>query len=190
MRLVAFFIFAVAAGQAFGQTAADHLRRFDLMGETGEATGTGAELDFMLAIFAEIQPRSISENKEICGYVGHDIRGNLVRTRHVVGEEATCLLPPWPDKMQVIASYHTHSTYSPNYDSEVPSQQDMETDQSSDIDGYVATPGGRVWFVDSDTMTTGQICGVGCVYQDPDFRPEPAGTVKQVYSYEGLGKRD
>ncbi len=160
------------------------------LGETAEATGTGAELDFVKAIFAEIQPRSIAINREICGYIGYNRLGELVHTRHREGQEASCDLPNWPRKMVVIASYHTHSTYSPDYDSEVPSSIDMRSDEASGIDGYVATPGGRLWFIDSDTMTTGQICGIGCLYQDPGFRAAARGSIREVYSFAQILKRE
>ena len=187
-------LLALVAALALPQTARADLRAVpgieEHLGRSGEATGTGEELAYVRQIFSEIQPWSIEINAEICGYIGYNRMGQLTRTRHSVGQEASCRLPQWPSKMVVIASYHTHSTWSRHYDSEVPSTLDMESDESSEIDGYVATPGGRLWYVDSDTMTTGQICGVGCLFQDPGFRPDPPGTIREVYSYQQLVKRE
>lgn len=160
------------------------------LGATREATGTGAELAFVKEIFREIQPWSIAQNREICGYIGYDRAGRLMRSVHSVGAEASCRLPDWPRKMVVIASYHTHSTYSRNFDSEVPSSTDLESDRSSGVDGYVATPGGRLWFVDSDRMVAGQICGIGCLPMDPGFVAGPKGSVWEVYSLAQILKRE
>lgn len=160
------------------------------LGGTREATAAGAELDFVMDIMRELNPRSIRVNKEICGYIGYNRLGHLVHTRHMVGEEASCWLPQWPTKMVVVASYHTHSTYSPAYDSEVPSVTDYESDENSGIDGYVVTPGGRLWHVDTDAERVSQICGIGCLPQDPNFVADPKGTIRQNYSYRALLKRE
>ena len=156
---------------------------------TGESTGDGEELAFIMDLFAELQPRSVTENRELCGYIGYNRLGELRATRIMEGDEASCLLPNWPIKLTVIASFHTHSTFSRDYDSEVPSVIDIETDESSGIDGYVATPGGRLWYVDTDTMTVSQICGIGCLPQDPAFLAAADGAVRASYTYRGLQKR-
>ena len=159
------------------------------LGGTGEATGSGEELAFVKAIFAEIQPRSIAVNREICGYLGRDRFGQLVHTDHIEGEEASCGLPDWPRKMTVLASYHTHSTYSEEFDSEMPSDLDLRSDLARGIDGYIATPGGRLWYVDTDARRVRQICAIGCLYQDPNFRAAPKGSVKASYSFAEIFKR-
>ncbi len=159
------------------------------LGGTGESTGTGEELAFVKAIFAEIQPRSIALNREICGYIGLNRLGRLVHTRHNIGEEASCRLPNWPLKMTVLASYHTHSTYSEEFLSELPSDLDLRSDLANDIDGYIATPGGRLWYVDTDALRVTQICAIGCLYQDPNFRAGPKGTVRESYSFDDIFKR-
>ena len=37
------------------------------------------------------------------------------------------------------------------------------------IDGYVSTPGGRVWRVEPDVQAALLICGQGCVAVDPNY---------------------
>jgi len=90
---------------------------------------------------------------------------------------------------RIFASYHTHSAYAPGYDNEVPSVQDLLSDFEFGLDGYVSTPGGRVWRVDYATRSTYQVCGRGCVYMDPQFRPDAEASIQQRYDVPGLGRR-
>ncbi|MEO0851346.1 MAG: DUF4329 domain-containing protein, partial [Pseudomonadota bacterium] len=69
---------------------------------------------------------------------------------------------------------------------EVPSVSDMEGDADEGIDGYVATPGGRLWYIDTEDMVTYQICGRGCLPQDPAFTAFPDGWIAESYSYDQL----
>lgn len=151
-----------------------------------EATASGAELAFVTAILSGLQVRSFAENREFCGYVGLDRQGALVTTPVAAGSEASCPLPSVPREMTLLASFHTHGTYSPWYASEWPTTQDMATDASDSIDGYISTPGGRLWHVDTDTMTVRQLCGRGCLPQDPDYVAADDGPVRAVMSYAQL----
>ena len=109
-----------------------------------EATASGAELSYVTGILTGLQRRSFAENREFCGYIGLDRLGRLTMTAAMPGSEAACPLPDVPLGMRLVASYHTHGTYSPYYASEWPTTQDMATDASDDIDGYISTPGGRL----------------------------------------------
>ncbi|GGL52803.1 DUF4329 domain-containing protein [Wenxinia marina] len=151
-----------------------------------EATGSGPERAFVTGILREIQLVSFRENREYCGYIGLDPNGNYMRTPYSAGVEAGCALPAIPPGMTVLASFHTHSTYSPLYASEFPTSQDMRSDASLDVDGYISTPGGRLWYVDTDTMTVRQLCGRGCLPQDPNYRAADDGPLRPVFSYEEL----
>jgi hypothetical protein len=88
--------------------------------------------------------------------------------------------------MTLLASFHTHGTYSPYYASEFPTVTDMMSDAAEDIDGYISTPGGRLWYVDTDTMTVRQLCGRGCLPQDPNYRPEDDGPLRPVFTIADL----
>lgn len=156
----------------------------------GEATGDGAELEFVMTLLAELNVQSIEENRELCGYLGLDRNGEYRTTRINTGQEASCTLPNWPVKLTVLASFHTHSTYSSEYDSEIPSVTDIESDEANGIDGYVATPGGRLWYIDTDEMIVSQICGLDCIPSDPNFIPDPEGTIHASYTYRAMLKRE
>ena len=130
--------------------------------------------------------RSFAANREHCGYVGLDPMGNWMASPVIAGAEASCPLPTIPPGMTVVASVHTHSTYSPHYASEWPTAQDVATDRASGIDGYISTPGGRLWHVDTDTMTVRDLCGRGCLPQDPNYVAADDGPLRPVMSYAQL----
>ncbi|NOR61106.1 MAG: DUF4329 domain-containing protein [Rhodobacteraceae bacterium] len=149
---------------------------------------SAAEVAFMKAQLNAIQPRSIAEDREYCGYLGRLPNGDFAISGPKRGQPAGCTPNNPPANMRVIASYHTHAAYAPRYDSEVPSSTDLEGDITEGINGYVSTPGGRLWFTDGAAQSTTQICGIGCLAADPRFRPEP-NPVKQSYSLAALRQR-
>lgn len=155
-----------------------------------ESDPTGAELAFASSLLASLNRVSFAQNTEICGYLGRDPAGNLFTTVNAPGLEAECILPTPPATMTLLASYHTHGTYSPEYDSEFPTTTDMESDRAANIDGYISTPGGRLWHVDSDTMVVTELCGVGCLPMDPRYLPDEAGRITTSYSYAGLRRHE
>ena len=158
----------------------------DLGAPVVEATATGAELAFVSNVLADLQRRSFANGREHCGYLGLDAQGAWMTSPVSVGEEASCTLPRVPQGMRVVASFHTHSTYSPLYASEWPTTQDVATDRASNIDGYIATPGGRLWHVDTDTMTVNQVCGRACLPQDPNYVAAEDGPLRPVMTYAQL----
>ena len=150
---------------------------------------TGAEVAFIKAQLNALQPRSIAENREYCGFLGILPNGDYAISPARRGAPAGCTPDNPPGNLRVIASYHTHAAYAPRYDSEVPSSTDLEGDISEGINGYVSTPGGRLWFNDAAAQRTVQICGVGCLFSDPRFQPERVLVVGESYSLAGLRAR-
>lgn len=151
-----------------------------------ESTASGAERAFVAAILSDLQLRSFAENREFCGYIGLDRSGIWASTPVSAGSEASCPLPLVPAGFTLVASFHTHGTYSPFYASEWPTTQDMATDAADVIDGYIATPGGRLWHVDTDTMTVTQLCGRGCLPQDPAYVAAEDGPLRRTMTYAEL----
>ena len=150
---------------------------------------TAAEVAYMKVQMAALQPRSISENREYCGYLGVLPNGDLTITPPRRGKPAGCTPPNPPANMRVLASYHTHAAYAPRFDSEVPSATDLVSDISEGINGYIATPGGRLWFSDGAAQKTYQLCGVACLPSDPRFQPERRNPVRQSYTLAALRQR-
>lgn len=144
------------------------------------------EIALLEQVFAEIQPLSFERKREYCGYIGYDIDGNLVASKARRGWKSSCR-PRDPRNIEVIiASYHTHGGFEDDPGHEVPSVEDMEGDEAEGIDGYVATPGGRFWYIDTEDMVIHQICGVGCLDQDPNYVPGDEEFIDLSYTYDEL----
>lgn len=144
------------------------------------------EQALMKQVLGGLQARSIAENREYCGYVGYDFDGALMATKARRGRKGSCRADA-PDELEtVLASYHTHGAYSSEYSSELPSGDDMEADEDEGIDGWVATPGGRLWFIDTEDMVASIVCDVGCLPSDPTFQPGDLGVIAPSYGYDEL----
>ncbi|MEO1647271.1 MAG: DUF4329 domain-containing protein [Pseudomonadota bacterium] len=137
-----------------------------------------------------LQQQSFAQDVELCGIIFERSDGSLGASPTRQGDEASCGIAYFDEPgMRPIGSFHTHAAQNAAYDSEVPSLQDMASDAASGMDGYVATPGGRFWRVDARGPTAIQICGPGCLAQDPNYRPCPDFEPEQRYSYEDLTAR-
>ncbi len=137
-----------------------------------------------------IQGRSIRKNIEYCGLLGYDASGRLAATKPRRGWRHSCNPGTEPRGFKVLASYHTHGAFIADVDSEVPSVDDLEADIDEGIDGYIATPGGRVWLNRFDRQTATLLCGPGCIRADPKFRPCRAMAPRKRYTLNGLERRE
>ena len=138
------------------------------------------------ATLENLQAQSFAANREFCGYLIRDPSGALVATKATSGAESYCEPEAPADDAVIIASYHTHGAFEYDTPAEFPSVGDIEADEAEGIDGYVTTPGGRFWYIDTTDMEVSQICGVGCVTQDPNFEAGLDGEIAQSYTYEDL----
>ena len=122
------------------------------------------------ATLEDVQSRSIARNQEYCGVIFEDEEGNLQTSTIYEGGRAECAFD-WgvPLGNHVVASFHTHGGYDKNFDSEVPSVEDLANDIDARIDGFVSTPGGRIWHVEWQEGSATQLCGEGCIKQDPAY---------------------
>lgn len=146
---------------------------------------TEEELDAIKTVFADLQPRSFARNAEYCGYIGYRDGVDLMVSVITPGDTTGCS-PVWPSDFDPVASFHTHGGYDPDSWSELPSVLDFEADADEGVDGWVATPGGRLWFLDTDAETIELICGIGCLDQDPKFQRETELRIGKFYTYEEL----
>ncbi|WP_245824414.1 DUF4329 domain-containing protein [Pseudoruegeria aquimaris] len=139
------------------------------------------EIRFAKAFLNALQERSFARNREYCGYFGLTAEGRLAATRPRRGQADSCTLR-WSGQIRIFASYHTHGAFDPGHFNEFPSSADIESDRDEGIDGYVATPGGRLWFIDGERAVARLICGPGCLKQDPGFIPGLDGAIPEVLS--------
>jgi len=172
-------VVALAACLAFAACAPDRV----------EAPEPDADFTARAVGFLEgLQARSVAGDREYCGYFGYDAMGDFAFSGPQEGGEAWCE-PTRPRDIDVIASYHTHGAHGYAHDAEVPSPEDVDTDVAEGVFGYVSTPGGRVWLVDWRDATARQVCGLGCISQDPGYDPAGEGRVARVYTREALAAR-
>ena len=137
-----------------------------------------------------LQARSFAENIEVCGIIFETSKGELGTSFQSGGDEATCDLTYFDEPGMVpVASFHTHGSYSREYDGEVPSIIDIQSDIASGIDGYIATPGGRFWWVDHEAGVVRLVCGPDCLSQDPGYRPCAGDLIAKTYTINELAQR-
>jgi len=146
------------------------------------------EIEFMTGFFTRLQSHSFAKESEYCGFLGRGANGRLRVTQPLQGNRDSCRLE-WPRDMEVIASYHTHGTFDFTYQNELPSDVDMLSDQQLGVDGWIATPGGRIWHIDSKRMVAAQVCGTGCLPIAPNFYKAQAGDIAATYTYDELVER-
>jgi len=151
---------------------------------------TTAEVDdFARSFLDSIQPISFAKRSEFCGYFFQNAAGKVAATPPRRGTFASCSMPVPTQRDNIIASYHTHGAFGPEYDNEVPSSTDLLSDFDLGMNGYIATPGGRIWRVNHADRDAEQVCGLKCVTSDPGFIPRDESSVLQVYTVSTLLQR-
>lgn len=153
------------------------------------AAQSAGETAYVQALMRAMNQLSVRFNREVCGFVLRDPDGSYSSTKVSWGGGASCASLPLQPGVTPVSSWHTHAAWARGYDGEVPSIQDVEGDMRLGVNGWVATPGGRLWFVDGRTGTVRQICGRGCLPVDPGFVPEEHGPVPEAFSLDSLYAR-
>ncbi len=147
---------------------------------------SSAEIAFVKNLLSDLQAQSIAKNREYCGYIGLNENGGFIASTARKGRKSSCLAKEVDEDFRLLASYHTHGAYSENFESELPSSDDLIADINEGIDGYVATPGGRIWFNDARLGTTALICSAQCITADPDYDAQDIPDIKRRYTLEQL----
>jgi len=142
---------------------------------------------FAADVLRDLNSHSVFVDLEFCGFI-YRANGELRATSPEKGEAASCL-PILPQgNVEVFASYHTHAAFDPASFNEYPSVQDMEGDFSRFENGYISTPGGRLWFVDNQKRRARQLCGYRCMPFDPHYRESPAKPALEQVTIETLNR--
>ncbi len=118
---------------------------------------------------SDLQTPSFREGREFCGVIGRLRDGSLAITRGSGGRVDSCTPRGYGAMSEVVATFHTHGSYAPEFDNEVPSLTDLLVVMAERVDGFVSTPGGRFWYVDGIRGEIRLICGPGCLPQDPRY---------------------
>lgn len=147
------------------------------------------QVEFARAILARINAASIADDREYCGTIGLSRDGTLISSTARRGWRNLCRPRRPRGAASILASFHTHAAFAVNADSELPSPQDVHTDMAAGTDGYLATPGGRMWFIDGTNGTVFQICGPGCLPSDPNYQAEVFGPILTFYTLAQLEAR-
>lgn len=154
------------------------------------APRTQAEINFAKQILNDLQNRSIDKNREYCGYIGLSPDGEFYATTPRRGRKGSCRPKSVEAEEELLASYHTHGAYSEDFESETPSMDDVTSGREEGLDGYIATPGGRLWFTDGETGAADLLCGLGCLIADPGFDLAAEPDVKKTYTRQELAVLD
>jgi len=150
------------------------IRRFGLIAAAALAflpakapAQSAEELAYVMGLFTSMNQLSVRFDREVCGFILRDPDGSYRSTKASWGGHASCASLPLEPGAEVVSSWHTHAAYSRDYDNEVPSIQDVEGDISFGVNGWVSTPGGRLWHIDDNTETLRVVCDLECLPADP-----------------------
>ncbi|MCB2066548.1 MAG: DUF4329 domain-containing protein [Erythrobacter sp.] len=168
-----------------------HRARDRLANDIFEPTATQGQVEaFARQRLSQLQERSFAEDVEQCGLVAERGTGEIMSRTVMIGREDSCDVQ-WfnVSTLYPLATFHTHAAYNPDYDSEVPSTLDLESAVAGQLDGYVATPGGRLWHLDWQAGMARQVCGENCLPQDRAYRPCAADEPASEYSMATLRER-
>ncbi len=152
----------VCGGVAYKTVAGDHEPKPDISPEFKKVEAVAIE------VLDSLQAISFKEQREYCGWIVDD-GTDIFATKAVPGDESSCTVDYPEDSIVLLASYHTHGQHNPDYWSEAPSNDDIESDFDEEIYGFVSTPAGRIWVIDPYQEMLFQICGEGCVTADPNY---------------------
>lgn len=124
---------------------------------------------FVASHLNKIQEKSFKDGHEYCGLIFYSREAQLKASTAKKGRIDSCLPDDVSEEFEVIASYHTHGSADLDADTEVASFDDLEADIEEGINGYIATPGGRLWLNNIKTKKSILLCGKGCLKADPQF---------------------
>lgn len=150
------------------------------------AAQDNAEVALAKATLAALQTTSFEANREYCGYIVIAANGEFMATPAVQGKIGECFADDPPEDSVPVASYHTHGAFEYDTPAEFPSVGDLEADEAEGVDGYISTPGGRFWYVDGVDQIASQLCGIGCLPQDPNFEAGLDGELQISYTIDEL----
>lgn len=145
---------------------------------------------FAAVTLINVQDDSFANNREYCGYIVRNETGEISATKALKGDVDGCLPKAPQNGLIAIASYHTHGAEDRDSDTEVPSLYDLEADIYEGVDGYISTPGGRLWKIRKDSKDIVLLCAAGCMLRDPQYSTCANRAPGEYHNKRSLTKRD
>ena len=145
-----------------------------------------AEINYVKSILKDAQTLSFESNREYCGYITLNETGDFSHTDFIKGKKNHCTANAPNDEVITLASFHTHGAFSEEHDSEIPSSDDLKADIYEGLDGYISTPGGRLWYSSAMDKGVTLICNRNCLLSDPDYENIDDEFLETRYSLEAL----
>jgi hypothetical protein len=149
-----------------------------------------AEIAAAKVWLSRAQHLSFATEREYCGYLGHGPDGTLSFSAMARGGRDGCTPEAPQANLTLVASLHSHGAYHPDVPAEFPTALDIESDAREGVNGYISTPGGRLWYIDVTALAAFQLCGPGCLPQDPDFHAGDHGLIRKFYSLHTLRRME
>ncbi len=140
-------------------------------------------------VLTQAQALSLANNREYCGYIAFNAADKLQFTAPIRGDIESCEPPVVPDSWELIASYHTHGALDPaepDANFELPSSDDLISDSEEGVDGYLSTPGGRFWFIDTVDELVILLGDTGYFEPDQLFVEDIDCPMQAEYSFEDI----
>ncbi len=166
-----------------------------LIGTSACLAQEAEESEFVMALMTTVNHLSIRFGREACGFVLQDEDGRFSSSKVQWGTVDGCAPLLADDDPDPLSSWHTHGSYAPEYDNEVPSVDDVLGDLEEGTTGWVGTPGGRLWYIAAQEGALWETCGVGCLPHDPTATdalrapvPSSMSFYDLYYRFEDAGK--
>jgi Domain of unknown function (DUF4329) len=137
-----------------------------------------------------VQEKSFKDGHEYCGLIFYNRAGELKVSKEKKGQIDSCVPDDVSEEFNIIASYHTHGSANLDADTEVPSYDDLDADIEEGINGYIATPGGRLWLNNAKIQKSIMLCGKGCLKADSRFVECMAIFPEKEYTLDSLVSRE
>ena len=149
-----------------------------------------SDFKFIKKVLNDIQAQSFSQDREFCGYIYIKENDDLGFTKPTKGDADSCLAKNVGEELYLLGSYHSHGAFSLTADTELPSLNDLQADIEEGVDGFISTPGGRIWHIDSLKKYATMLCGLNCIAADPRFDTELMDPVEKFYTLRDLEVRE
>ena len=126
-------------------------------------------------MLTNLNAKFFDQNRKLRGIIGLTKNFKLIASTSRPGGRGSCRPHAPRNAANMIANFHSYAGFVDCYDSSVPSSDDMKDGP----DGDIATPDRQLLCVGGQSGAAQQICGLGCLPQDPGSEPKVLGPIRQ-----------